>query len=69
MMIAIPLRIVSENRFMDIKPTCITWEANPPIEPSSTVIIAGCSLAIRRRRSVSSGLQNRASTTVAETPA
>lgn len=49
--------------------TCMTCAAKPPMDPSSTVIITGCSFASRRSMSVSSGLQKRASTTVAETPA
>jgi hypothetical protein len=49
--------------------TCMTCAPKPPIEPSSTVMSAGCSFASERRRVVSNGLQKRASTTVAETPA
>lgn len=49
--------------------TCMTCAAKPPMEPSSTVMTTGCSLAIRRSISVSRGLQKRASTTVADTPA
>ena len=48
--------------------TCITCAAKPPMAPSSTEIIAGCSFAKRRSNSASNGLQKRASTTVAETP-
>mmetsp|Transcript_8555 Transcript_8555/g.30871 ORF Transcript_8555/g.30871 Transcript_8555/m.30871 type:complete len:209 (-) Transcript_8555:1550-2176(-) len=46
----------------------ITWLPNPPMDPSSTVIIAGCSLASLRSSPVSRGLQNLASTTVTEIP-
>ena len=47
---------------------CSTCDANPPIEPSSTVTSAPWFFARSRTSSVSSGLQNRASATVTLTP-
>mmetsp|Transcript_20228 Transcript_20228/g.38061 ORF Transcript_20228/g.38061 Transcript_20228/m.38061 type:complete len:216 (+) Transcript_20228:694-1341(+) len=46
----------------------VTWAPKPPMLFSSTVSSAGCSLASCSIISVSMGLQNRASTTVALTP-
>mmetsp|Transcript_30941 Transcript_30941/g.67599 ORF Transcript_30941/g.67599 Transcript_30941/m.67599 type:complete len:288 (-) Transcript_30941:1810-2673(-) len=45
---------------------CSTCEPKPPMLPSSTMMSAPCSFTRRLTRSVSSGLQNRASATVAE---
>eukprot|EP00955_Chlamydomonas_euryale_P051305 354850-Chlamydomonas_euryale.AAC.5 len=46
----------------------MTCAAKPPIAPSSMEMRAACSLAMRRSRSRSKGLQKRASTTVAVIP-
>mmetsp|Transcript_12318 Transcript_12318/g.30134 ORF Transcript_12318/g.30134 Transcript_12318/m.30134 type:complete len:209 (-) Transcript_12318:1505-2131(-) len=47
---------------------CMMWAAKPPMEPSSIEIMTPCSLAAWRTSCVSSGLQKRASMTVALTP-
>ncbi len=57
-----------ESRSPSRAMNCATWEPNPPIEPSSTVINTWWFLASWRIRLWSRGLQNRASATVTDTP-